>query len=151
MIHTAEQNRLFHALLKTAGYDADMKEGLVLEVSGGKYDSSKHLSVIEMAKAIKQLNAGADNIFKEKQRNCLTVARDLNLITGIGENTNYDKLNKWIENKFGVKQFNYCKVDKLDEVYRGLKGWQRNVNSKKQEQDGTLENIEASLKEILTH
>jgi hypothetical protein len=128
-LRTNEQNAQFHKLLTENRYDADMKEGLVLEVSGGRVTSSKDLSVIEMAKAINHLQSSAEAVYqasrKKMMAKAINLARELNMVRGEGKDIDYDGLNALAKRMYKVERFYELGNEQIKNTITGLENLKR--------------------------
>ena len=129
-LRSNEQNARFHQLITENRYDADMKEGLVLEVSNGRVTSSKELSVIEMAKAIQFLEGTIADKEKESRQKMMAkginLGRDLGMVRGYGEAQNFDGLNALCMRMYKVEKFYGLSNEQMANVITGLANMKKN-------------------------
>lgn len=129
-LRSNEQNARFHKLITENRYDADMKEGLVLEVSNGRVTSSKELSVIEMAKAIQHLEGTIADAEKESRNKMMAkginLGRDLGMVRGYGEAQNFDRLNALCVRMYKVEKFYGLSNEQMANVITGLLNMKKN-------------------------
>ncbi len=124
MLRTPEQNAHFYKLLEQNKYDEDAKQALIKQVTAGRVVSSKDMNRIEMAKAIKTLRTQLAESKAKTRRKQMALAfkraREVGMLTGEGEQTDYTKLNAFSKKMYGVEKFNLLDTSQISGVIIGL-------------------------------
>lgn len=112
--------------------DKEDKIALVSNVSEGRTTSSKQLTRIEMAKAIKHLEGEQTESRQKRMAKALSIARDLGMVVGIGKEVNFDGLNTFGKKMFSKEKFYELSNDEISKIIIGLERIQ-----KSKEKDGS--------------
>lgn len=123
-LRTNEQNARFHKLLMENKFDSDDKRALIQEATKGRVSSSKEMSRIEMARAIyvldsKNKESKADTR-KKQMAKAFSLARDIGMLTGEKEQTDFTKLNAFAKKMYGVEKFNLLDSTQISGIITGL-------------------------------
>lgn len=118
-------------LLLQRKIDKEDKSELVSNVSEGRTTSSKELTRIEMAKAIKHLEGEVTESRKKRMAKALSIARSLFMVVGTGKEVNFDGLNAFGKKMFGKEKFYELSNDEISKIIIGLEKIQ------KSKQDGS--------------
>ena len=123
-LRTNEQNARFHKLINLNKLDADDKRELVKEVTNGRVLTSRDMTRIEMAKAIKILelkNAEDEKaIRKRMMAKAFNLARELGIVTGEKQDIDFRGLNLLVKRMYGVERFNLLDNVRIRDVITGL-------------------------------
>ncbi|RIV21362.1 hypothetical protein DYU11_18320 [Fibrisoma montanum] len=127
-LRTLSQNSRFHTLLTQRKFDAYEKRELVLACTNGRTDSSKLMTVDEMAAAIKHLEDDQMTSIKKMRAKIINIAKDIFSVTD-WEQKDYDALNTFLVKKFRAP-LHKLSYNQLVDATTAMEKWRESAQNK---------------------